>query len=456
MPKSIIQLESRAAELLASLTDETPVDEASRIETEHKQVLEELGEAREQRRREICRANGLDYERFKEMDDTTLKTAALDAAAKRTSQQQTFPHAMVTGGGYDDPAVRTRAMGEALFHRIQPSHQPSEAAREFVGLTIPEMARRCLEYAGERTTGMGPAALVTRGLHTTSDFPQLLGDTVGRSLRMAYTAAPSAIKRLARETSAPDFKMKHRLTFSEAPRLEKVNETGEFRRGTFEESGESYKIDTFGKVFGISRQALVNDNLGAFDLVPRKLGQAASAFEAKFLVDLIESNPVMSDSNPLFDAAHGNVDASGAPINLESLGAARLAMRRQVGLTGELISVTPRYLLVPPELETSGQQMVATLVPNTVDQVNPWVGQLEVIVEPRLSENLQWYVIADASEVDGLEYAYLEGEAGPQIDTRAGFDVDGTEIRVRLDFGAGFIDHRGWYRNVGAENGGTE
>jgi hypothetical protein len=28
--------------------------------------------------------------------------------------------------------------------------------------------------------------------------------------------------------------------------------------------------------------------------------------------------------------------------------------------------------------------------------------------------------------------------------------VDGVEIRVILDFGAGFVDHRGWYANAGA------
>jgi hypothetical protein len=59
-------------------------------------------------------------------------------------------------------------------------------------------------------------------------------------------------------------------------------------------------------------------------------------------------------------------------------------------------------------------------------------------------------VLAAAPElIAGLEFAYLEGAEGPQIDSRAGFDVDGVEIKIRLDFGAGWIDHRGWYRNDG-------
>lgn len=72
-----------------------------------------------------------------------------------------------------------------------------------------------------------------------------------------------------------------------------------------------------------------------------------------------------------------------------------------------------------------------------------------MVVEPRLSSATRWYVSADPAEIDGLEYAYLAGGESPQIETKAGWDVDGVEIRVILDFGAGFIDWRGWYANAG-------
>lgn len=82
--------------------------------------------------------------------------------------------------------------------------------------------------------------------------------------------------------------------------------------------------------------------------------------------------------------------------------------------------------------------------------VNPFSGSLSLVVEPRLSSATRWYVSADPAEIDGLEYAYLAGGEGPQVETKAGWDVDGVEIRVILDFGAGFIDWRGWYANAGA------
>jgi len=53
-------------------------------------------------------------------------------------------------------------------------------------------------------------------------------------------------------------------------------------------------------------------------------------------------------------------------------------------------------------------------------------------------------------QIDTIEYAYLEGQEGAYVESRNGFDVDGVEIKCRLDFGAKAIDWRGLYKNPGA------
>ncbi|WP_338310527.1 HK97 family phage prohead protease [Bradyrhizobium ottawaense] len=353
----------------------------------------------------------------------------------------------------DNPAVLVRAMGEALYQRVAPNSTPSEPARQFIGLSIPELAREVLRRQGVSTTGMAADTLITRALHTTSDFALILADTVGRTLRAAYSAAPSGVRQLARETTAADFRKKSRLQLDASGfQLEKVNESGEFPMGTMEESGESYALDSFGKVFGISRKSLINDDLGAFTDLSRRLGQAAGAFEAQFLVDLVVANsglgPLMSDGENLFDAAHGNVAGSGAAPSETTLSAARLAMRKQTGKGGGLISVTPRFLLAPPDMETSCEKLLTQVQAVTTDGVNPFA-RLSLVIEPRLTNTKRWYLVADPAEIDGLEYAYLAGTPGPQIETRAGFEVDGVQVKVRLDFGGGFVDHRGWYSDAG-------
>ena len=353
----------------------------------------------------------------------------------------------------DNPQVFIRAAGEALHHRVAPGSTPSGEARQFIGMRIPDLARECLTRRGETVMGLSAPELVTRALHTTSDFPLILADTVGRTLRASYTAAPSGVRALARQTTAQDFRTKHRLMLdSTGLTLEKVNEAGEFKSGTIAEGEETYRVDTFGRIIGISRQALVNDDLGAFSDLAGRLGQAAAAFEAQFLVDLLVSNsglgPVMKDTAKLFDASHGNVSGSGAAPGDAPLTAARLAMRKQTGLGGGLIDVSPWAVLIPSDLETATEKLLATISPTAVTDVNPWT-VLRLIVEPRLVDTKRWYMVANPASVDGLEFAYLAGSEGPQIETQLGFRVDGVELKVRLDYGAGFVDHRGWYTNAG-------
>lgn len=384
-----------------------------------------------------------------------FRAAVLDAMADEQDETPIRSHAQP---GYhstlDNPAFRILAMSEALAHRVAPDVELSGPARQFAGLPLAEIARRCLEFRGEQTAGLSPATLIMRSLHTTSDFPQILADTVNRRLRAAYQAAPSAIKQLASKSTAKDFRAKHSLLLSEAGRLEKVNEHGEYESTTFEESGESYRIATYGRIFGITRQALINDDLTAFDSMPRKLGAAAEAFEARFLADLIASNPKMSDNKAVFHVDHSNLASVGTALSIDSLSAARLAMRKQVGLSSqykraELISVTPRFLLVPPDLETKAEQVLAEIAASAVADVNPFSKKLALVVEPRLADPKAWYISASPSEIDTIEYAYLEGTEGPQIETEQGFDIDGMRFKVRQDFGAAFLDWRGVYKNPG-------
>ncbi|MFG1179949.1 prohead protease/major capsid protein fusion protein [Xanthobacter versatilis] len=387
------------------------------------------------------------------------RAAAFEAMRTRSAPAGQIRNAVVIGTDHTDPAARAAHLGEALYLRLNPAAVPSEPARAYLGLTIPEMARDCLRTRGIATTGLSAGAVIERALHSTSDFALALGDTAGRTLRETYKAAPSGIRQVGRQTTARDFRAKHRLQLSAAPNLEKVNEAGEFKSGTLAETKESYKIDTFGRIIGLTRQSLVNDDLGAFSDLSRRMGQAAAAFEAQFLADVLVSNagagPIMADGLALFAAAHGNV---AAPVDwlddlleseLSGLGEARFFMRRQTGIAGELISVTPKFLLVPPELETKAEQLLAVISASSVGAVNPFGGRLTPIVEPRLTAAKRWYLVADPAEIDGLEYAYLEGEPGPQIETKTGFEVDGVQVKVRLDFGAGFVDWRGWVVNHG-------
>lgn len=383
------------------------------------------------------------------------KECSNEILAKMAARSEATPirgvaHLMPLGGNQslDDPEFRRALMAEALASR-NGGPAPSEAARQYVGMRMVDMARELLELRGVRTQMMSNDKIIKRALHTTSDFPNLLQSTGNRTLRMAYDSYSGGVKNIARQSTAPDFRPKNKLNLSEAPALLKVNEGGEFTRGTMAEDNASYAIATYGRIFGLSRQAIINDDLGAFQTTSMKWGRATAEFESQQIVSLLASNPVMSDSLALFHASHGNLAATSA-ISVTTLGAAKMAMRLQKGLDGKTpIDATPKYLVVPAALETVALQFLTQLTPNQASSVNPFSGMLALVVDPRLDafSATQWYLAADPNSIDTIEYSFLEGQEGPFMDLEVGFDYDGIESKVRMDFGAGVLDFRGLYRN---------
>ncbi len=382
------------------------------------------------------------------------RKALIDAAAERDAAIETRPH--VRAGALDETETRRTAVEAALLHRFDPRrYELTEPAREWRGLSLIELARAFLEAEGVRVRGLSRDEVASRALQTTSDFPAILAAVTNRTLRDAYEAAPRTFLAIARRATAADFKEIHRLQLGEAPQLEKVNEAGEFKRGALGEAKESYRVETYGKVVAITRQVIVNDDLDAFTRVPALFGTAAATLESDVVWSIVADNPTMSDGKALFHASHKNLAATGTALDVASIGKARAAMAKQTGLDGKtVLNVRPAFLVVPSALELTAEQLVAqSLAPaRSADVVPASIRSLAVIAEPRLDPSsgaVPWYLFASPSAIDTIEYAYLEGQEGVYIETRMGFDVDGVEIKARLDFGAKAIDWRGMYKNPG-------
>jgi len=378
----------------------------------------------------------------------------IDRAADQDQQVET--RTQISMGGQDERQTRFSAVEEALLHRFEPAHyQLSDAAREWRGYSLIELARSFLETEGERVRGISRDEIATRALHSTSDFPEILAAVTNKTLRDAYEAAPRTYQPIARRTSASDFKDINRLQLGEAPQLEKVNESGEFKRGSMGEAKERYRVETYGKVMAITRQVIINDDLDAFTRVPSLFGTSAATLESDVVWGIITDNPAMNDGTALFHANHKNLTASGTVLDVANLGKARTAMAKQTGLDGKtILNVRPIMLVVPSSLELTAEQLIAqNLVPaKSADVVPGSIRSLGVITEPRLdpaSGAVPWYLFASPAAIDTLEYAYLDGQDGVFIETRNGFDVDGIEIKARLDFGAKAIDWRGIHKNPG-------
>ncbi|HSH43673.1 MAG TPA: hypothetical protein VK973_16250 [Arenicellales bacterium] len=333
--------------------------------------------------------------------------------------------------------------------------EPHPAAQDFRGYSIVDMARARLSQIGKSTTGMSRADTIQAAL-TTSDLPDLLANVASKSVMNGFNAEHAVThNEWTQESTLPDFKEAKRVALSEAPGLLEVKERGEFLDGGLTDAAESIQLKTYGRIISLSRQMLVNDDLGELTMVPQAMGMAARRTESDIVYTLLTSNPTMRDSKALFHADHNNYVASGsgAAPSVASLGAARAAMKLQKGLQGEsFLNIEPRYLIVPVELETAAFALMASIVPLSVDEVVPdWIKGLTVISDPRLDEvsTTAWYLAADPLLHSTIDVARLDGEP-VFLDTQNGFSTDDVRLKVRLDTGAAAIDWRGLYLNEGA------
>lgn len=362
----------------------------------------------------------------------------------------------------DEGETRTLAMGDALYLRMSPNAartmkpEALERAREYRHMSLLRMAEESLERSGVRVRGMTPLDIATHVLRaqSTSDFPNLLSNLAHRRLREAYEANPGTYQRWARRApNAPDFKSINVIQVGAVPAFAKVNEGGELKYGKITDGATSYAVFSYYSGIAFTRQAIINDDLRGFDQALRGFAAAGNRLENGLVYAQLTSNPTMPDGTALFHAAHGNL-AAAAAIAVASLGEGRKLMREQKGLQGEVLNLTPAYLIVPAALEQLAYQYTSSqFVPAKSSDINEFRQggrtALEPIVEPILDATSasQWYMAASNNSVDTVEYCWLEGSEGVYTESMVDFDTDGIKIKARDDFGAKVVDHRGLFRN---------
>jgi len=391
------------------------------------------------------------------------RTAVLDEMARNSA----------AGGGHQNVRVqlvgsehetRMAGMEEAIMHRVYSRAQLTDNGRQYRGMGLLEIGREFLESAGVNTRGMDRMRLAQQilhfrsGMHGTSDFANLFANVANKRMRAGYEENLGTYTQWARRApNAPDFKNINIVQLSAAPNLLQTNEHGEFKYGTMQDGGDSYKLVTFGRLVSLSRQAIVNDDLRAFERLVTAFGASSSRLENRLVYSQLTGNLPMGDGKELFHADHKNSGSgAGSALSLAALKAGRTAMRLQKGLQGEELNLAPNFLIVPASLEQDAYQLTSSnYVPAKQSDVNEFrTGgrtAVEPIVEPILDsiDDAAWYLASSNSQIDTVEYCYLDGAEGPVIESEAGFEVDGVTWKCRLDFAAKAVDHRGLYKGAG-------
>jgi phage major head subunit gpT-like protein len=243
--------------------------------------------------------------------------------------------------------------------------------------------------------------------------------------------------------------------------LSLVNEDGEFTYGSFEDEGQTIQLATYGKLFSISRQSIINDDLNAFTRIPAGMGRAASRTVGDVAYGVLTANGLLSDGIALFagtaiGTTHGNLDiGGGAAIAVASVDAARVGMARQSDVSGEAtaLGIRPAWFVVPVALEGTAKVLMASEFDpadgtNNNRAPNSVRGIMKVVSEVRLdiADPAAWYLAANG---DTIQVAFLDGQQAPVLEQQMGWSIDGSEYKVRIDVAAAAEDFRGLQTNDG-------
>lgn len=390
-----------------------------------------------------------------------------EMVARSERQPVIIPH--VSAGTYDEQTTRRRGMAVALACRIaiaagERNVVVPEHARAFANMGIPEMAAECIGYRGLLRTPRQVSEVIERAFHTTSDFPAIFTDSLNNRLLPRYQAASPTYRLFAARTTTPDFRLSNVIRAGDFPNLQLVGQAGEIKYGTFGESKEQIQTLSYAVGLTITRQMLINDQLGAIDDVLSSYGLRIPDFENKLAFSVLTANSgvgptLLTDSKAMFHADHGNLVSPGTAISVDSVGVARAKMQKQKsigkssdssGEDGLFLNLAPRTLLCSPDKITLAEQLFAAYVPVTQGTALPAsMRSISPVSDANLS-TLPWYLFADPAIAPVLHYSFLEGFEGPRITSEDVFDVQGMKVKLEHDFGVSGTDFRGAVRNAGA------
>lgn len=289
---------------------------------------------------------------------------------------------------------------------------------------------------------------------STLDISGILGATANKFLREGFMSVEDSWRKVTSIRSVTDFKTITSYSMTGDNTYEKVAPGGEIKHGTLGEQSYTNQADTYGKMLGLDRRDLINDDLGALTGVSRRLGRGG----ALKLNDVFWTE-FLADASTFFTTARTNYDdgASDTLMDLTGIANAHTLFMNQTDPDSKPLGVIPKIILVPPALWPSAWTLLMSTTLNlatssaaSTGTSSPWTGMFELVKSTYLSNSsytgysaAAWYMLADPQDLSMIETCFLNGVEMPTVETAdLDFNRLGIALRGYHDFGVNKQEYR--------------
>lgn len=336
--------------------------------------------------------------------------------------------------------------------------EEQRGANPYGSWSMVELARESLRVRGVRVSGLDRMEIVGRAFtraidpgtaaNDTTTYPSILATTMRKVLFTGFDESPRTWDQWTSQGSTQDFKAFTRPGLSHFQDLALVAEGAEFQEGVQIDKHEGAALGTYGRKYSITRQAVINDDLGAFTTQGRRMGEAAQRLLDTLPYALLLSNPTMTeDATALFIAGHNNLFT--AALSETSIDQNATAMGRQVDQNSIPLGIPLTYILVPLELRGVARRLEQAEKLPTGDgseQDNLVRGTFTSIPTHQLTDVNDWYSLGPKGGT--VEMVGLNGSLSPALESDVGWSVDSLHWKVRIDAVALALDFRAMIHNA--------
>jgi len=300
---------------------------------------------------------------------------------------------------------------------------------------------------------------------STFSLPGILSNVMNKSILAAFMGVETTWREIASVASVVDFKPIKRYRLTGNFEYEPLGPTGEMKHGSLGEQEYGNQASTYAKMFSITREDIINDDLRALTDVPRMIGRGAALSLNKVVwTEFLDNASFFTTGRNNY---YSGTSAPDTRMNIDGLTQAELAFNNQTDPNGYPLGIQPQILLVPNALFVAATNLMGSLeVRNDAGSAagvgqyltqNPHAGKFRVVKSSYLSSSAisgnsakAWYLLASPQDMPVIEVVFLNGVEVPTVESAdAAFNQLGIQMRGYHDFGCEKQEYRGGVKMKG-------